>query len=105
MLTVAARFSTLCNDNVRPGFQRRQGVDPAVHLTYQRHARRADAGGERARVAEGQHDRARLPFKHKVEDLRRTIERPGDESTSNWGVTGYVQFGDDPIAIAICATD
>ena len=77
---VAAALGALCNENVRAagdGFLReRDGLD----LADEARARPLDPVRKRLGVAEGKHDRGRLPLEREVEQLRLLRHAPRDEA-------------------------
>ena len=67
---VTAGLRALRDDDVGARLERELRIAGRLDLAEQRHARRADRRGERARVAEREHERARPVREHAVEDAR-----------------------------------
>lgn len=105
MRSVTSRLSALRDDDVRTRLECEQRLRAAVDLAEQRHARVAHARPELARVAEGEHHRARPPRQDDVQDVGGELQRPGDEPVPNGGVTCLVELGGDPIPVDVAAAE
>lgn len=101
---MSASFGPLSHDDVRADIDRVERVIQGMYLTNKRHAGVLYTLGVRARVREGKHHRARMPFERHIEQSRILRNSPGDEPDSDVGSSYLCRFGFKPNAVDITAT-
>jgi hypothetical protein len=81
---MAAGFRALRDQNIGAGIERLLCHFLGLDLADQETAGRLDARCKRLRVAERQHDRARLGLQRDIEEFALPGQAPGDESDAKW---------------------
>ena len=100
-----ARLAALGHQYLSAGIQSQPRMLECLNLRDEGQAGGVDALRERVEIAEGQHDRRRLPFQRLVEHVGVAGQTPGDEATSDPCAVGQTEFARYPLRVGVAATD
>jgi hypothetical protein len=102
---VPAGLRALRDNDVRLGLHGLARLRQVLHLADQSRAGGVYLYGERARVAEREHDGCRLMGKHPAQHAGVLRKAPGDEAATDPGVTRPRPFLGDPAVVTIAAAE